>query len=190
MRKLRTVARHAVCVVVRDGPAPTLSLRGDAMKHSIREHMWADHSRMMGLFQKLTDTVDGADAPTIERMWTEFERVLETHMQAEERHLFPLLEETDPTEVRELWAEHQAFRRLVAELGVRTDLHTLRKETVDDLVEKLRAHANRENELLYRRADELMAPAARREALEWLEEERQLPLGAAAGSGPARARAR
>ena len=159
------------------------------MRHSIRQHMWADHSHLMGLFQKLTDTVEGADAPTIQRTWTEFEKGLEEHMEAEERHLFPLLADGDPEEVRALEQEHGTIRKLVAELGLRTDLHTLRKEMVDELVERLRAHANRENELLYQRADELMTADARREAIEWLREERRSRRTAAGRHEPARPRA-
>lgn len=160
------------------------------MKHSIQKHMFADHSRLMALFQVLTDTTEGADAPTIAQMWSEFERGLEAHMAAEERHLFPLLEQTDPAEVRALRAEHDEVRKRVADLGVRTDLHTLRMEAVEELIDELRAHANRENDLLYRRADELMSPEARRKAIEWLEEERRQHLGAtAAPDEPRRARA-
>ena len=155
------------------------------MEQCIREYMSADHARLIASFHALTDAVESADAPSITRVRNAFERDLETHMESEDRHLFPLLEDTDATEVRRLWSEHRAIRKLVAELGVRADRHSLRTETTDDLVEKLRAHADRENELLYRRADQLMGPSARRAVLQWLSEERRYRRSTAAWGEPA-----
>lgn len=145
--------------------------------------MFADHDHLTALFQELADTVEGANAPTIQQMWTEFESGLLAHMEMEERHLFPLLARTDPEEVEALRAQHDEVRMLVAELGVRTDLHTLRREAVEALIDRLRNHARSEAELLYRRADELMSPEARREALAWMADERRRRIAALSGDG-------
>lgn len=145
------------------------------MKDSIAKHMFADHDRLNASLQELSDAVAGADSPTVQRVWTDFESGLFAHVEAEERHLFPLLEAEHEEEARALRAEHERIRAATAELGIEADLSTLRQEKVEALIALLRDHAQREAELLYRRADELMSAPARREALAWrAEEERRL----------------
>jgi len=76
--------------------------------------------------------------------------LLEVHIRYEERELFPLAEPFHAERVAALRAEHDRIRKLIAELGVRADLHTLTKRAVDDLVETLRRHAEEEDRTVYR----------------------------------------
>ncbi len=151
---------------------------------SIHGVLFEDHARLNALLQELVNTVATADEPTIVDTWTDFEQSLLTHFDAEERYLLPVLDRRDPSEGDEIRAEHRRIRHLVAELGVRADLHVLRKETVDQLAESLRAHAAREDRMVYQLADEELDEDARRAALEWLERERAERRALSRGRSP------
>jgi hypothetical protein len=71
-------------------------------------------------------------------------------MDAEERELLPRYAEANAEDAASLMAEHANFRKILLELGVEGDLHTIRLERVRELVSALRTHAKRENEGLYR----------------------------------------
>jgi hemerythrin superfamily protein len=114
--------------------------------HTLLTH---DHERLDALFCELENAVDGADQPTIQRGWGEFERGLLAHFEAEERLLFPLLEVEHPAEVRRAQEDHERIRALLADLGVRTDLHLLRKDVAAELLTRLRDHAAWEDRTLY-----------------------------------------
>ena len=121
---------------------------------TITETLRDDHERLEELFDELAYAVDGADSATIQRVWSRFEHALMAHLDAEERHLMPAIERGHADDVRRTRAEHESIRRLVQELGVRADIHTLRKEVADELITTLRRHADWEEETVYRWADE------------------------------------
>lgn len=121
---------------------------------TITETLRHDHERLEALFAELADAVDGADSATIQRVWSRFEQALMAHLEAEERHLMPAVEKRHPEDVRRTRVEHESIRRLVQELGLRADIHTLRKEVADQLITTLREHAEREEKTVYRWADE------------------------------------
>jgi hemerythrin superfamily protein len=108
-----------------------------------------DHQRLDKLFRELENAVEGADQPTIQRDWTDFERALLAHFEAEERLIFPLLESEHAAEVERAKEDHERVRALLANLGVRTDLHLLRKDVADELIARLREHAEWEDRTLY-----------------------------------------
>jgi hypothetical protein len=56
---------------------------------------------------------------------------------------------------------------------IHTELHTLRKEQIDDLVAELRAHAAKENRTLYAWADESPPPEPSDGLASFLQERRQ-----------------
>jgi hemerythrin-like domain-containing protein len=141
--------------------------------HDIQERFSADHARLQGMFQRLTDTVSGGDLPDVSATWAAFEAGLLAHFETEEAELLPLLADSDPAEARALRAEHDEIRAIVAELGVMTDLHAIRKEVVDRLLDRLRAHAAREDRSLYRLADERLREPERAGVLGALEAARE-----------------
>jgi hemerythrin superfamily protein len=108
-----------------------------------------DHQRLEQLFRELENAVEGADQPTIQRDWTDFERGLLAHFEAEERLVLPLLESEHAPEVERAKQDHERLRALLANLGVRTDLHLLRKDVADELIARLREHAEWEDRTLY-----------------------------------------
>jgi hemerythrin superfamily protein len=147
----------------------------------IQEELRADHTRLEALFGELVDTVEGADEPTIQQMWSRFESGLLAHFDAEERYILPLLEKDHAAEVQGIEEEHDRIRRLVAELGVRADLHTLRKDVVDELIATLRAHAEREDRTLYPLADAAADAETRLKALDFLRREAKRRLEGVSG---------
>lgn len=121
---------------------------------NIRESLGSDHKAIERKLTDLANAVEGADFPTILAVFRRVERGLRAHTDGEERYLFPHFEEQHADAIAQLRKEHELFRRLLDELMVQTELHTLRKESIDDLVAQLRAHAAKENRTLYAWADD------------------------------------
>lgn len=142
---------------------------------SVRRLMTEDHARMEAVFEELQQAVAaGVDVRTLGQLWTRFDRGLRAHLAAEEALLFPALVDAHPVEVAALLAEHEALRESLDELAVEVDLHVLRKATVDRLLERLRAHAAREDASVYPWAAAVQAEGAGRSLgarlAEWLTE--------------------
>ncbi len=142
---------------------------------NVRESLGSDHEAIDHRLSDLMNAVEGADFPTILQVFREVDRGLRAHIDGEERYLFERFEEHHPREIRELRQDHERFRRALDELNIETELHTLRKERIDDLVAQLRSHASRENATLYRWADE-PAHKEQRDALFAFLEERRMAL--------------
>lgn len=120
-----------------------------------RERLLDDHARLDALFTDLLKRLREDDRDETARVWSEFDKGLSAHMAAEEALILPLFREVDPKEAEIILAEHSIFRAKLAELAVAVDLHFIRAEMADELVESLRAHAAREDALMYRWTDEL-----------------------------------
>ena len=139
---------------------------------NVRESLGGDHEAIDHRLSDLVNAVEGADFPTILQVFREVDRGLRAHIDGEERYLFGRFEEHHPGEIGELRKEHERFRRTLDELSIQTELHTLRKESVDDLVARLRAHAHREDNTLYKWADEPPYHEQRDALFAFLEERR------------------
>ncbi len=90
----------------------------------------------------------------VQEVWTDFERAVNRHLDAEDEILLPRLERRHPDDVRRIRDEHAEIRRLVLDLGIRADLRTLRRDVADDLVRKLEDHSAREESGIYAWADQ------------------------------------
>ena len=142
---------------------------------TIRESLGSDHREISRRLTELSDAVEGANFPTIQAVLREVDIGLSAHMKGEEQYLFVHFQERHPEIIEQLRHEHETFRQAIDELAIQADLHTLRKERIDDLVERLRAHAEKENGSLYRWADE--GPSEpRHDALFRFLEERRMSL--------------
>lgn len=109
-----------------------------------------DHARLDRLFQDLLDAF-AADARTdVAKLWNEFDRDLRAHLQLEEEQLLPKFLEFNAPEALALMREHQSIRDRLLRLGVGVDLHLTRHGQVADFIRELRAHAQREQALMYR----------------------------------------
>ena len=116
---------------------------------SVRDFLLGDHERLEALFVATLDEFRAGDPDEVRRMWSRFEKGLLGHFAAEERHLLPLYDQAQPGEAAALLAEHAAFRRILEELGVGVDLHVVKLAVAQGLIDGLRAHARREDHLLY-----------------------------------------
>lgn len=125
------------------------------MTSSIGERLLADHHHFDALFSRLLADMHAGEWRTCQGTWSRFERELLEHMAAEEALVLPAFELVNPAETARLREEHATVRRLLADLGVRLELHAVKEEHVQRLVESLRSHAAREDALLYRWAAQL-----------------------------------
>jgi hemerythrin-like domain-containing protein len=109
-----------------------------------------DHLRLERLFEELLQAFQAGDRDGAAALWSTFDRGLEAHMEIEEELILPALFAENPAEVEALLQEHVQIRTTLIELGVGVDLHCTRADAVERLVRELKAHAKREDALLYR----------------------------------------
>jgi hemerythrin superfamily protein len=122
---------------------------------STGQRLLSDHQRLDSLFDRLLKDVRRGDWATCQATWARFERELLEHLEAEETFLLPTFESEHPDETATLRREHANIRRLLADMGVKLELHAEREQNVRRFVESLQSHAAREEALLYRWADHL-----------------------------------
>ncbi len=139
---------------------------------NVRESLGSDHRAIERKLRQLSDAVEGADFRTILEVFREVDRGLRAHMDGEEQYLFPNFETSHPNAIEELRSEHAHTRLALDELMIQTELHTLRKEAIDQLLAQLRAHAAKENRTLYAWADERPLDEPRNGLFAFLEERR------------------
>jgi hemerythrin HHE cation binding domain-containing protein len=122
------------------------------------EFMQNDHARLNALYGRVLEALE-ANAPDLRQLWTELDHGLLAHMEAEERFMLPAFARVDRHEAVELLREHGVIREQLLELGIAVDLHYIRLEQSRDFIATLRSHAEREDRLLYRWADERLDAA-------------------------------
>lgn len=130
----------------------TSSVPGNA-SHDLRGLLSRHHDRLDKIFGDLVRAFDVGEREQAARLWNGFEAELAAHFELEERRIFPELACAAPAEAAALECEHDRIREKVAELGVGLDLHLTRADAVAKLLFELKAHADREEALLYRWAD-------------------------------------
>jgi len=138
----------------------------------VRESLGKDHQAIERRLTELSDAVEGADWPTILEVFRRVDRGLRAHIDGEERYLFPRFEAGHSDVIGQLRRDHEHTRRALDELMVQTELHTLRKEPIDELVAQLRSHADKENGTLYAWADETLIGEPENGLFAFLEERR------------------
>jgi hemerythrin len=115
----------------------------------LRDILGRDHRRLEKLFDYLLEEFEAGDRAGTQKMWTRFEGGLTAHLNAEEKYLLPIFGKAYPAEAAALLHEHQLIRARVEELGVGVELHLVNLAIARELVETLRAHARREDEMMY-----------------------------------------
>ncbi|MGF1465839.1 MAG: hemerythrin domain-containing protein [Sandaracinaceae bacterium] len=133
---------------------------------SLRQHFMEDHQRLEAAMDRLMDAAEGATSDVVVEAWRELEAGLQAHLRAEEESMFPLVR--DEALLAEMRTEHERIRRDLDELGLEVELHTIRRDKVDEFLERLRTHSAHEETTLYRLADEAMDEPSRRTLLERL----------------------
>jgi len=109
-----------------------------------------EHAQLETLFEELVTAFRAGDREESAALWTAFESDLEAHMALEEKLILPDFAKVDAGEAAALAREHAAIRTSLSELGVGVDLHCTNLDAVDAFIRLLKAHAKRENALMYR----------------------------------------
>ncbi len=118
-----------------------------------------DHLRLEQNFTWLRQSVDEELWPDVFKHWMTFEHRLLAHFATEEEDLFPELARTIPDEVRVLVREHAQLRALLRELKLDVASQVVGASAMDGLMDALRAHTAREDEVAYRLADATALPS-------------------------------
>jgi hemerythrin-like domain-containing protein len=108
-----------------------------------------DHQHLERLFQEIIARVQEGEQGTLRGDWQRFERELSSHMEVEELEILPAFSREHLVEAQGIRDEHARIRAGLTELGIDLDLHCLRAERVEAFIGLLRAHAQREEALLY-----------------------------------------
>lgn len=108
-----------------------------------------DHQTLDALLGQLAEEAQCSNRPALQATWSDFEKRLIAHIDAEERYLLPLIEADHPREVAQTRRDHIQIRDLIAELGLAVELHTAREPDIRRLIDLLRAHAKHEEAALY-----------------------------------------
>lgn len=127
----------------------------------LAEALKADHVALESTFEHVLTTMQGGDPESVRAAWLGMESDLLAHLKVEEELILPGFEKAFPKEAGFIREDHVAIRAALEQLGVDLDLHTLRKETADLFIEKLRKHAEREDHAFYRWAEEHLSEATR-----------------------------
>jgi hemerythrin superfamily protein len=115
----------------------------------IRAMLSEDHQHLDRLFQEIVASCHAGDHDSMRANWTRFERELTSHMDLEEHEILPAFARAHRSEAQGIRDEHAAIRTALTEMGVDLDLHCLRADRVEAFISLLRAHARREESLLY-----------------------------------------
>jgi Hemerythrin HHE cation binding domain len=116
----------------------------------LRQLFTRDHERLDRLFRDLLAAFEADARVEVGQLWNQFDADLRAHMQLEEELLLPRFVEKHAAEAAAIFREHDQIREKLLQLGVGVDLHFTRYGQVEELVRALRAHAKREDQLLYR----------------------------------------
>lgn len=108
-----------------------------------------EHQALDTLFEEVANRVHCGDTVALDESWTALEARLLAHFDYEESHLLPRFEALDPAEALRIKEEHRLVRRALQETGLAIELHTVREEDIEEFLTLLRAHAAREEKLLY-----------------------------------------
>jgi hemerythrin superfamily protein len=120
--------------------------------------MRASHEALSVLGEQVLHALRADIRPALLARWCELESKLLTHLEAEERFVLPAFARVDREDAFALLREHGKIRELVLELGVAVELHYARLAPFENLVKILRAHAAREETLLFRWASTMLDP--------------------------------
>lgn len=125
-----------------------------------------DHARLTALFEQMLAAFQADARDDAARLWTAFDEGLRSHLALEEEHLLPRFARVDPQEAEALLAEHHRIRDKLLRMGIGVDLHLTRDDQVAQFIEELKAHAQREDALMYRWTQAELGDPSLRELLQ------------------------
>jgi hemerythrin-like domain-containing protein len=141
---------------------------GKKPRVDLRALLSSEHAALEQRFEEILAAFRANAREEVIPLWTSFEKALVEHMELEEEIILPELAKTDPGTVEAIEAEHAQICEQLGAFGISVDLHRLRADHVDAFVQRLKEHARREDQLVYRWAEEHLAAAPRRKLLDRL----------------------
>jgi hypothetical protein len=108
-----------------------------------------EHQRLYAIYDKILVAYEQKDWARIRKLWSVLEPAMRGHLKAEEKYVFSAFEQLDPAEAAALKGEHDQLRDRLAELAIRIELHVFPRQEMKELIDRARAHAEREHALLY-----------------------------------------
>jgi hypothetical protein len=109
-----------------------------------------DHDALERLARDLLSVVAGGDWLAIGSAFDVAERRIFVHLEIEEAELLPGYAVVAPNDAAIVRNDHARIRDALAEIGLEVDLHGVRLDMVQRLVDRVREHTERENAGLYR----------------------------------------
>lgn len=122
-------------------------------------YMLRSHEQLRDQVTRLLAAMHADARADVTTLWNELEHKLLDHMEAEERFVFPAFAHVDHGEATALLRDHGLIRENLLELGIAVDLHYIRYERSQEFIDLLLRHAEREERLLYRWADDRLSPS-------------------------------
>jgi iron-sulfur cluster repair protein YtfE (RIC family) len=121
--------------------------------------MVRSHEQLRDQVTRLLAAMQANARADVTTLWNELEHNLLNHMEAEERFVLPAFAHVDYGEATALLRDHGLIRESLLELGIAVDLHCIRYERSQEFIDLLLRHAEREERLLYRWADDRLSPS-------------------------------
>ena len=150
----------------------------------VRGRLMRDHERLSGLLVRLRAATVANDREDMLALWNELDAGLTTHLEVEEKYLFPALAQVDRAAERSLREQHASIRKKLLELAIRVELHTVRLDATEEFLSELAAHAAVEDEMLYRFADEHVDRASRESVISTIESRHRAAIKSSGDSPP------
>jgi Hemerythrin HHE cation binding domain len=136
-------------------PDSSSPLRKDSTLYA---YMLRSHEQLRDQVTRLLAAMQANARADVITLWNELEHKLLDHMEAEERFVLPAFAHIDHFEATALLRDHGLIRENLLDLGIAVDLHCIRYESSQELIDLLFRHAEREERLLYRWADDRLSP--------------------------------
>jgi len=108
-----------------------------------------EHAGIDEALERLIEAFATGDHEVARAAFRDFDVRLSAHLALEDEVLLPAFATVDIDEAAAIAADHRAIRAKVDELAIGSDLHLVKLPAIRRLAEDLRAHAEREDELLY-----------------------------------------
>ncbi|HTQ04732.1 MAG TPA: hemerythrin domain-containing protein [Polyangiaceae bacterium] len=134
----------------------------------VRHELSKQHAALEETLKRLNEAAACPDPRVLQQAWSSFEGDLLRHLELEENTVIPLYAAAHHDEAHALLSEHDRIRDVVFELGLRCDLHAVRRASIERLLRMLRSHAEREDASLYRFIDTHATVDTRRHLLRLL----------------------
>lgn len=130
-------------------PVPPIASAGTGVQLGLQQMLMDHHCALETACQALLAQAYVDDPRQLVLHYRAFERSMLEHIAAEDALLLPAYAEHDPDDARSIRADHVAIQELLFRVGIEVELHSVRVDTVKQLIEQLQAHAAREDATMY-----------------------------------------